>query len=475
MELKKIEENIWQIPKTGEMLVPTIIYASEKLLNLMKLDKTLVQAQNVACLPGIVKASYAMPDAHEGYGFCIGGVGAFDIDKGIISPGGVGYDINCGVRMLKTNLTKEDVIKNKDALINLIFKNVPAGLGSKATLRFDRKTLDEVLEKGAEWTVKEGYGWKQDLERTEENGKMRVSSNEVSEEAIKRGMPQIGSLGAGNHFLEVQAVEKIFNEEIAKVFGIEREGQITVMIHCGSRGLGHQVASDYLRLMEKNFGINKLPDRELINAPFQSEMGQKYFSAMSASANYAWANRQMIMHWVRESFSSIFKRSAESMDMQLIYDVAHNIAKVEEHVVDGKKRKLVVHRKGATRSFGPGREELPGIYKKVGQPVLIPGSMGTASYLLVGTDKAEEISFGSTAHGAGRVMSRHTAMKKFTGESIKRALESKGITLRTTSWRGIVEEAPEVYKDVDEVVKVSHGVGIGNLVAKVRPLEVLKG
>ncbi|MCK4808623.1 MAG: RtcB family protein, partial [Candidatus Aenigmarchaeota archaeon] len=420
--------------------------------------------------------SYAMPDAHQGYGFSIGGVAAFSVDDGVISPGGVGYDINCGVRLIRTDLKKEDFDKRKVDLLNEVVKNVPAGLGKNAKLKFSRDELSEVMSKGVRWAFDNGYAWKDDALRIEEDGCMKSADiSNVSDNAFKRGMPQIGSLGSGNHFLEIQSVDEIFDAATAKVFGFTEPGQVVVMVHSGSRGLGHQVASDYLRLMEKKYGIAGLPDRELINAPFSSDMGQQYYSAMSAAANYAWVNRQMMAYWVRESFAKVFDSDAKDLGMDIVYDVAHNIAKRETHTVDGKKMDVVVHRKGATRSFAPGRVEIPEIYRAVGQPVLIPGSMGTSSYILAGTEKAMEISFGSTAHGAGRVMSRFAAIKKFRGEAVKKELEAKGISVRAASWKGISEEAPGVYKDVDEVVRVSDVAGIGKLVAKVRPMGVLKG
>ncbi|NOQ38088.1 RNA-splicing ligase RtcB [archaeon] len=476
VDIKKIDDVTWEIAKSGKMNVPARIYASDKLMENMKMDKTLGQVSNVACLPGIVKYSYAMPDAHQGYGFSIGGVAAFSVEDGVISPGGVGYDINCGVRLIRTNLVRDDFDKKKVDILNEVVKNVPAGLGKGAKLRFSRDELSEIMSKGIRWSIDNGFGWKGDSDRIEEDGCMKSADiSNVSDNAFKRGMPQIGSLGSGNHFLEIQAVDEIFDADTAKVFGLTEPGQVVIMVHSGSRGLGHQVASDYLRLMEKKYGIAGLPDRELINAPFSSDMGQQYYSAMSAAANYAWVNRQMMAHWVRESFAKVFDSDAKDLGMETVYDVAHNIAKRETHTVDGRKMDVVVHRKGATRSFAPGRVEVPEIYRAVGQPVLIPGSMGTSSYVLAGTEKAMEISFGSTAHGAGRVMSRFAAVKKFRGEAVKKELEAKGISVRAASWKGLSEEAPGVYKDVDEVVRVSDAVGIGKLVAKVRPMGVLKG
>ena len=473
MELKRIDANTWEIPKHAGMNVPAVIYASEKLLAGVKGDKTLQQAKNVACLRGIQRKAYVMPDAHQGYGFPIGGVAAFDLEEGVISPGGVGYDINCGVRLLKTDYTEQDIVDKRKLLLAEIFKEVPAGVGKGGTTRLSRRVLEEVCAKGAEWAVANGYGMKQDLQKTEENGRMQEADHSfLSPRALERGMPQLGTLGAGNHFLEIQKVSEIFDFDVAKVFGIHSVEQIMVMIHCGSRGLGHQVASDYIRLMENKFGTRGLPDRELINAPIGSDLGNRYYKSMSAAVNFAFANRQMIAHWVRQVFQKVMG-SSEGMDQ--VYDVCHNVAKFEQHTIEGRVKKVCIHRKGATRSFGPGRREIPEIYRSVGQPVLIPGSMGTASYILVGTLKAEELSFGSTAHGAGRVMSRHEAKRRFRGEKIKDELEQKGIALFSTSWRGIAEEAPQAYKDVDEVVRISHEAGIGQLVAKVVPVGVMKG
>jgi tRNA-splicing ligase RtcB len=473
MELKKLDENTWQIPKHGSMKVPGVIYASEKLIELLKKDKTIEQVQNVAMLPGIQRASYAMPDAHQGYGFSIGGVAAFDLEKGIISPGGVGYDINCGVRMLRTDLKADDILDKRKQLLEEMFNQVPAGVGKGGRTKVTRDILSEAIVKGAKWAIDNGYGTRDDALRTEEDGTMpKADPHAVSDRAMKRGMPQLGTLGAGNHFLEIQKVDKIFDEDVARKFGIEKEGQATVMIHCGSRGLGHQVASDYIRKMEDTYGVGNLPDRELVNAPIGSQLGQDYMNAMAAAINFAFVNRQMIAHWTRNSFEKVL---GSSEGLTQVYDVCHNLAKVEEHDIDGKRTKLCVHRKGATRSFGPGREEIPEVYRQVGQPVIIPGSMGTASYLLVGTKKAEEISFGSTAHGAGRVMSRHEAIRSFRGEQVKSDLASKGIIIKGASWKGIAEETYQAYKDVDEVVRVSHEVGIGNLVCRVVPIAVIKG
>lgn len=473
MEIKKLEEFVWEIPRQGQMRVPVLIYTSSKLLESIKRDKTLFQAQNVACLPGIQKKAYVMPDGHQGYGFPIGGVAAFDRTTGIISPGGVGYDINCGVRLLKTEFFEPEVRSKCSELLDEIYREVPAGLGGKGQIRFDKSILLDVCRRGAEWAVENGYGTKEDLLKTEEYGRMKSANPKyLSRRAIERGAPQLGTLGSGNHFLEIQKVDQIFNPEVSQTFGIHSKNQILVMIHCGSRGLGHQVASDYIRLMEDRYGTKNLPDRELIYAPLHSDLGQQYYQSMSSAVNFAFANRQMIAHLVRKVFRKVMG-SSEGMDQ--VYDVCHNVAKFENHSIDGKQRSLCVHRKGATRSFGPGRDEIPEIYRSVGQPVIIPGSMGTASYILVGTSEAEKRSFGSTAHGAGRMMSRHEARRRFRGEIIKKEMENSGIELKSTSWRGVAEEAPGAYKNVDEVVNVSHRVGLGRLVARVVPVGVIKG
>ena len=473
MELKRISDNVWEIPKQGEMRVPAVIYSSARLLDDIRRDMTLTQARNVACLPGIERGSYVMPDAHQGYGFPIGGVAAFDLDEGVISPGGVGYDINCGVRLLRTDFTEKDVAAKRRELLEEIFKEVPAGVGKSGVTKLSRGVLNEILVKGAEWAVENGYGTQDDLDRTEEHGRMKEAGVDgVSPRALERGIPQLGTLGSGNHFLEIQKVERIYDEAAARVFGIDAPGQVLVMVHCGSRGLGHQVATEYIELMENAFGVKGLPDRELVNAPFKSELGRRYYRAMCAAVNYAFANRQMIAHWVRQVFAKVLGGSS---GMRQVYDVCHNVAKVEKHVINGREKAVCVHRKGATRSFGPGRPEIPEAYRGVGQPVIIPGSMGTASYILAGTAAAEELSFSSTAHGAGRLMSRHEALRRFRGEQIRDELAGRGIELRSTSWKGVAEEASAAYKDVDEVVRVSDEVGLGRLVARVVPVGVMKG
>jgi tRNA-splicing ligase RtcB len=483
--LIKIDEYRWEIPKSykGEkgnlkMNTSAIIYASEKMLDEIRKDNALEQAANVATLTGIIGKSLAMPDIHWGYGFPIGGVAATDENEGVISPGGVGFDINCGVRLIRTNLHINDIdSKTIRLLIDEMFINVPSGLGSKAKVRLSKRELEEVLEMGARWAVENGYGWEKDLEFLEENGCFEhADASLVSDRAKERGKSQLGSLGAGNHFLEIQKVDKIFDEKVAKVFGIEKVGQIVVMIHTGSRGCGHQICGDYLKVLEsavRKYNI-QLPDKQLACAPVTSKEGENYFKAMACAANFAWANRQMILHWVRQSFEKVLKRRAEELDMNVIYDVCHNIAKLEEHVVDGKRKKMYVHRKGATRSFGPGRPEIPLKYRDVGQPVLIPGDMGTESYLLKGTTEAEE-SFGSTCHGAGRVLSRHQALRRWRGETILKQLEEKGIYAHPASLKVLAEESPDAYKNVGEVVNVTHNAKLSLKVARLLPLGVVKG
>jgi len=471
--MKKIAENIWEIPKEGKMLVPGIVLASDDLMEKIKGDRSIQQVKNVAQLPGIIKKSMVMPDAHEGYGFPIGGVAAFNKKTGIISPGGVGYDINCGVRLLASNLSKKEFLIKRKEVTHEIVRSVPSGVGRGSRLQITPKQLDEILKRGVEWAIENGFdGHKEDMEKTEDSGQIKGADPlKVSQRAKSRGIGQLGTLGAGNHFLEIQEVEKIYDKKTAKAFGIEKEGQVTVMIHCGSRGLGHQVASDYIKLMEKEYGFAHLPDRELASAPIGSKLGKDYFAAMAAAANFAFTNRHIIMHHVRKAFKNFFPKSK----LSLVYDIAHNMAKFEDHVIDGKKQNVCIHRKGATRSFGPGRKELPKIYQKTGSPIFIPGSMGTYSYVLVGTKTAEEVSFASTAHGSGRVMSRAQAARTITIQQIKETMKKKDIYTEAGSVKGMVEEAPEAYKDVNEVVRVSHELGIGNLVARLKPLAVIKG
>jgi tRNA-splicing ligase RtcB len=476
--LKKVRDCVWEIPTSYKkgMRVPGRVYLDEE--SIKNVEKgALDQVSNVACMPGIQKFSIGLPDIHFGYGFSIGGVAAFSSRNGVISPGGVGFDINCGVRFLKTNLTEGEVKPKIKELVNVLFENVPSGLGSKGKIRLKPGEIDEVLNYGAEWAVENGYGWESDLEHLEEGGRMEdASSDKVSDKAKKRGIPQLGSLGSGNHFLEVQRIDEIFDEETARIYGLD-DCEVTVMIHTGSRGCGHQICSDYLRVMDKAAKRYKieLPDRQLACAPVDSPEAQDYFQAMAAGANFAWTNRQMIVHWVRESFEKVFRQTAENMDMNIIYDVAHNIAKKEVHNIKGRDTEVFVHRKGATRAFGPGRQEVPKEYRKTGQPVLIPGTMGTASYVLHGTETAMEETFGSTAHGAGRKMSRAGAKRIYRGEEVKKLLEKRGIIIKATSMPVVAEEAPGAYKDVDEVVQTAHNAGISMMVARVIPLGVAKG
>ncbi|MFW6119902.1 MAG: RtcB family protein [Petrotogales bacterium] len=483
--LKKIDDYRYEIPSNykGErnnlnMKTSAVIYASAHMIEAIRKDNAPEQAANVAMLPGIVGKSLAMPDIHWGYGFPIGGVAATNTEEGVISPGGVGFDINCGVRLVRTNLHISDLDANKiQAIVDEMFKNVPSGLGSKAKVRLSRRELEDVLRLGARWAVENGYGWENDVEFLEENGCLEYADiSKISEKAKQRGAPQLGSLGAGNHFLEIQRVSEIYDSNAAKAFGIKGEGQIMVMIHTGSRGFGHQVCTDHLQVLEhavRKYNI-WLPDRQLACAPVNSKEGQDYFKAMACAANFAWCNRQMIVHWVRESFEKILNERADNLDMSIVYDVCHNIAKLEEHEIDGKKREVCVHRKGATRSFGPDKSEIPIRYRDVGQPVLIPGDMGTESYLLHGTKEAEE-TFGSTCHGAGRTMSRHQAIKRWRGEAVRDFLKKKGIYSHPASWKVMAEEAPDAYKDVTEVVNVTHGAGFSIKVAKLLPLGVVKG
>ncbi len=477
---KKISNQLWEIPKEfrSDMRVPARIYASEKMLEQILEDRSPEQLVNVATLPGILKYALAMPDIHEGYGFPIGGVAAMDAKRGVISPGGVGYDINCGVRLLTSSFSHSELAPHLVDLANQIARDVPSGVGRGGRMVLDKEDLNEVLEGGAARIVAQGYGVKEDLEHAEEGGCLsNADASLVSDHAKDRGRDQLGTLGSGNHFLEIQRVEKIFLPEIAKIFGM-RENQITVMIHTGSRGLGHQVCTDYVRLMNEKLSVwnIKLPDRELASAPLDSDEGQRYFKAMAAAANFAWANRQMITDLVRRAWERVLShKTSGKYNLDLVYDVAHNIAKFEEHEVDGKKVKVCMHRKGATRAFGPGRAELPKIYRAVGQPVLIPGSMGTASYVLVGTDTAMTESFGSTCHGAGRRMSRAESRRRTSGAALKKELEAEGIIVRCTSMSGLIEEAPLAYKDINEVVDVVDRAGLAKKVARLVPLAVVKG
>ena len=466
------------VDDSKKMNVPVTIYADDNLILKMSEDRTLDQAVNVSTLPGVRKHVVVLPDGHEGYGFPVGGVAATDMEEGVISPGGVGYDINCGVRLLRSNLNVNQVKPHLKNLINELFNSIPLGVGSEGAIKLTTSELDELLIEGVDWAIEHGYGYKQDSEVCEEKGRMTGADPEsVSDTARKRGAPQLGSLGSGNHFLEIQQIQEIFDENAAKVMGLEK-GQITVLIHCGSRGFGHQVCSDYLRYSEKSlkkYNI-ELIDRELACVPNNSIEGENYRKAMYSALNFAWSNRQIITHFTRKTFEKIFSSSETGLDMKLVYDVAHNIAKVERHKVDGEgMRDLVIHRKGATRAFPAGMEQVPEKYRQIGQPVIIPGSMGTASWILVGNKKSLDLSFGSTAHGAGRTMSRSAAKKSYTVEKVKAELDSKGIYIKSLTKNGIVEETPLAYKDVDSVVNVSDKLGIATKVAKLVPIGVIKG
>lgn len=471
IEIKKINNYKYLIPKSGLMNVDGLIFADENMIESIKKDNAHIQVVNMATLKGIYGMAMAMPDIHYGYGFPIGGVAAFDTEEGIISPGGIGYDINCGVRLLRTDIPT-DKLNRKDIenLCNEFYNEIPAGVGRKGKIKISSQEVKKVLAKGARWAVEKGYGKNIDLEYAEENGCMEGADPSVlSERALERGREQIGTLGAGNHFIEIQNVSEIFNKRAAEKYGIEK-GQMTIMIHTGSRGLGYQICDDYLKVMRTAvFKYNiKLVDRQLACAPFKSSEGQRYFAAMQCGANYAWANRQCIMHWVRQSIKKIF---GTGVNVDLVYDICHNVGKVEEH--DGKK--LIIHRKGATRAFGPGRKEIPEKYRDIGQPVIIPGTMGTSSYLMRGTEMSMKESFGSTCHGAGRVWSRTKALKTLRGDQVSRDLEDKGITIRARSYKTIAEEAPQAYKDVSEVVEICHRAGLSEKVAKLVPLGVVKG
>jgi len=478
--LEKIDDCIWRIPKYKPgMRVPGMVFANESLLEKMRTDRTLWQCTNVTHLPGIYQYSVTLPDGHEGYGFPIGGVAATDYDEGVISPGGVGYDINCGVRLLTTNLSEKDLRPKLAQLASAIFENVPSGLGSRRKdFKVTAGDLNQLVVEGVQYLIDRGLGWSDDAEHCEEHGCMKnANPDKVSTTAKNRGLTQIGTLGSGNHFLEIQKVDKIFNPRTAKVFGIEQEGQVMVMIHCGSRGYGHQVCSDYLRVMER--AVQKyniaLPDRELACAPGSSNEAKDYFQAMACAVNYAFCNRHAIMHWVRQSFQQVYHEDPEKFGLKLVYDVAHNIAKVETHQINGGQKKVWVHRKGATRAFPPGHAEVPAGYRSEGQPVLIPGSMGTSSWVLVGTEKAMELTFGSTAHGAGRMMSRSAAKRKYWGGDVKTALEKRGIVVRAASAVVLAEEADPAYKNVDIVAEVSDQLGIAMKVARLVPMAVAKG
>jgi tRNA-splicing ligase RtcB (3'-phosphate/5'-hydroxy nucleic acid ligase) len=479
-QLVKIDDHRWQIPESYKagMRVPGLIYANSEMLESMREEQALEQVANVALLPGIVGYSLAMPDLHWGYGFPIGGVAAMDVKDGVVSPGGVGYDINCGVRLLRTDLREADVRPRIKELIDALFRNVPSGLGSEGKIKIGQKEMNQLMVEGASWAVKRGFGLAQDLDVTEEGGCLAgANPDRISDRARKRGMPQAGTLGSGNHFLEIQIVKEIFEPHVAGVMGINEPGQILVLIHTGSRGFGHEVCTEYLREMETavtRYGI-KLPDRQLACAPVDSPEGQAYLEAMACAANYAWANRQCIAHWVRETFSAVLGRSVDQLGMHQVYDVAHNIAKIEQHERGGRKLKVCVHRKGATRAFPAGHKDVPERYKEIGQPVLVPGDMGRCSFVAVGTQRAMEESFGSTCHGAGRRLSRGAAMRSISGREVIRELEQRGITVRAESIPSLAEEASLAYKDVAAVIDVVHQAGISRKVAMAVPLGVIKG
>lgn len=476
-DLIKIDENSYEIPKSyrTDMRVPARVFMNAAMFEDIKDDRSLEQLVNVATLPGIQKYAMGMPDIHQGYGFPIGGVAACAIDEGgVISPGGIGYDINCGVRLLAAQMTAADIKPYLEKLATRIFHKVPSGVGKGGNLDFKPDDLDRLLRNGAHQMVKLGFGSQSDLEFCEETGKMEIAEPSlVSVHAKKRGADQIGTLGSGNHFLEIQYVEKIYDANVAQTFGLF-EGQVTIMIHCGSRGLGHQVCTDYLRMMMSKvheWGYD-LPDRELVYAPFKSQEAQDYFGAMAAAANFAWANRHMIGHWVREAFQEVI---SPKIAVRTVYDISHNIGKVEKHMINGKEKELIMHRKGATRAFAPGRSEIPESYRHVGQPVLIPGTMGTSSYVLVGTQESMDLAFGSSCHGAGRRLSRIAAKKQVRGAQLREQLEEQGIIIRSHSDQGLAEEAPIAYKDVDNVVNIVQGAGLARKVVRVKPLAVIKG
>ncbi len=478
-DLKRISDYEWEIPQTfrQDMRVPVRIFATRRLLEKVMDDKSLEQAVNAATLPGLVGRVVVMPDMHQGYGFPIGGVAATHYPEGVISPGAIGYDINCGVRLLATSIEYEEAKTLLGDLATALDHYCPSGVGEKGALRMSEKELDQVCREGARWTLKQGYATEMDLLRTEEGGCLEgADPSKVSPHAKERGRPQLGTLGAGNHFIEVDVVEQIFDAEAARVMGLE-EGALALQIHCGSRGFGHQICTDYVREFQsavKRYGI-QLPDRELVCAPLNSPEGQNYLAAMRSAANYAFANRQMLAHNARIAFEQVFAGKVRDWRLRQVYDIAHNMGKIETHIIDGQEVKVCVHRKGATRAFGPGSPELPDEYRRIGQPVLVPGSMGTASWVLVGTESSMQRAFGSSCHGAGRVMSRQQAKKQVRGEALRQELEADGIRVRAGSMAGLAEEAPQAYKDVDAVVETVAGAEIARKVARLRPVAVVKG
>ncbi|UCF57313.1 MAG: RtcB family protein [Deltaproteobacteria bacterium] len=477
IKLKKMDECRWLIAKTGHMRVPGLVFSNQKLIKEVEKDQSLLQVANVATLPGIVKHSLAMPDIHWGYGFPIGGVAAFDMEEGIVSPGGVGYDINCGCRLMTTLLRASEIRPLLKDLVSALFKNIPTGVGSRGTLRLSKGDEVKVAIEGSAWAVRNGFGQPEDLERTEDHGTIEGADPKVlSDRAMKRGLDQLGTLGSGNHFLEIQVVDQIYDPTLAQDFRLS-EGQVTVMIHSGSRGFGHQICDDFLKEMGRHISVEgfQLPDRQLACAHLKSELGRRYLAAMACAANYAWANRQVLMHWTRETFLTTLSTSPNELGMELLYDVCHNIAKKELHEVEGDEILLCVHRKGATRSLPPGHPKVPAIYRHAGQPVLIPGDMGTYSFVLAGAQGSMDQSFGSTCHGAGRVLSRSKAIKVAKGRAIHRELEDKGIFVQSRGKKTLKEEMPDAYKDVSQVVEVVHQAGLAKKVARLRPLGVIKG
>jgi tRNA-splicing ligase RtcB (3'-phosphate/5'-hydroxy nucleic acid ligase) len=480
-QTKQVSEVVWEIPTSYKqgMNVPARVYATKKLLEGMD-QGVIEQVTNVASLPGIQRYSYAMADAHWGYGFPIGGVAAFDPEEGVISPGGIGFDINCGMRLIRTNLRLKDVKPKIKEVVDLLFQLVPTGVGVKGFVKVNQSNFEEVMRWGVKWCGENGYGWEEDAKMVEEGGFLKgADPSKVSRQASSRGIQQLGTLGSGNHYLEIQIVDpsRFFDAKMGKNFGLVNDDQAVIMIHCGSRGFGHQIGSDYLRVFDgamKRYGIT-VKDRELACAPFSSKEGQDYYGAMACAANMAFANRQVIVHRVREAFQKVFHQDSEALDMHIIYDVCHNIAKVERHALDGATRELVVHRKGATRSFGPGHPDIPAPYRQIGQPVIIGGSMETGSYLLLGTAKAMTETFGSTAHGSGRTMSRTAARREVSGEALQKSMEKKGIYVKAATYDGLAEEAGMAYKDISEVVETMHVAGISLKVAALRPIGNIKG
>src|SRR3990172_4056642 len=479
--LQKIDDWRWLLPKEYKpgMRVPGLIFASEEMLDVSGEDQAIEQVANVAFLPGIVKYSMAMPDIHWGYGFPIGGVAAMRVEDGVISPGGVGCDINCGTRVLRTSLSEDEVRPHLKDLVNQIFSDVPAGVGGHGLMRVSLQQVDEVMVQGARWALEHGYAWPEDVESVEDGGALKgANPDKVSRRAKERGAPQLGTLGSGNHFLEIQVIDEVYNAEAARAMGVEKPGQVIVFIHCGSRGLGHQTCQDYLEVMEEAAGkyrIN-LPDKQLACAPVGSKEGQDYLGAMTAAANFAFCNRQLIAHWTRQAFQRVLGRDArDDLGMHLVYDVAHNIAKIERHRLGGREMTLCVHRKGATRAFPPGHPDVPARYQRTGQPVLVPGDMGRYSYIAVGTEQAMAETWGSSCHGAGRVQSRHAAKRMLQGVDIAQRLAERGIYVRAQNRGLLAEEASEAYKDVAQVVDILHEAGIADRVARMRPIAVVKG